>query len=199
MTTLNATRTINNSDGRCLLENWVEERSCKDLGYEETSHQDNEKPTTAAFKDGHPGIMSINTNETEKLTTCKNSYQEPPKSQVRTKGRKRELLEKALFEQVAQEVNQEFNPPPPDVEYVSITKKDFTVEGFQSKEIQPQFEHNVETEQPVTFWSTHKNKIHGVTQVKTDTPFKKNTSFSKPISEYTDESQPYDAERYPWM
>ncbi|XP_033115300.1 sperm-associated antigen 8-like [Anneissia japonica] len=201
MTTLNPSRTFNNSDGKCLLENWVEERQCQDLGYE-TITEDERQSTAAShpFKDGHPGILSMKQNETEKLTTCKDSYRQPPKPQVRTKGRKKELLERALYAQVSQEVHNEFNPPPPEVEYTSITKKDFTVEGFQSKEIEPEFEHNVETEQPITFWSSHKNKIHGVTQVKTtDTPFKKNTAFSKPISEYTDESEPYDAEKYPWM
>lgn len=65
-----------------------------------------------------------------------------------------------LYEKVSSEVQEEFDPPPPEPEYSSVTHKDFDVEGFVHQHPAPKYEHNVETEQPVTFWSEHKNKIH---------------------------------------
>ena len=69
-------------------------------------------------------------------------------------------MERALYTQVSNAVHEEFNAPPPQPEYVSVTKKDFTIEDFKSELPAPEREHNVETEQPVTFWSSHKDKIH---------------------------------------
>ncbi|GCB78891.1 hypothetical protein scyTo_0020156, partial [Scyliorhinus torazame] len=47
--------------------------------------------------------------------------------------------------------------------------------------------HNYKTEQPITIWSDHATEVHGVTPIKTgNTPFRKNTSFSKPIMETFD-------------
>ena len=44
------------------------------------------------------------------------------------------------------------------------------------------------------------SSLQGVSQVKTgDTPFKKNSAFSKPIEESMDQTQPYDIENYPKM
>jgi hypothetical protein len=128
------------------------------------------------------------------------SYSQPEKLNVRTVGKKKELTARALYAKVAKEVQDEAEQPPPMPEYQSVTHKDFDVDGFVSELPAPELEHNVANEQPITFWSEHKQKIPGVTQIKTfDTPFKKNTSFSKPIDEYFNEAQPYDKEGYPWM
>ena len=75
-------------------------------------------------------------------------------------GRKKELMERALYAQVSNAVNEEINAPPPQPDYVSMTKKDFTIEDFKHELPPPEREHNVETEQPVTFWTEHKHKIH---------------------------------------
>ena len=43
-------------------------------------------------------------------------------------------------------------------------------------------------------------QLKGITQMKIlDSPFKKNTAFSKPISETYDTAMPYDLENYPYM
>ena len=80
-------------------------------------------------------------------------------------GRKKELLERALYAEVSNQINDELNAPPPPTEFVSTTQKDFDVEGFKHELPAPEREHNVETEQPITFWSEHKQKIH-VSNVK---------------------------------
>ncbi|XP_002739377.1 sperm-associated antigen 8-like [Saccoglossus kowalevskii] len=199
MTTLNPSRTINNSDGKCLLENWVEERSTRDLGLDDKS-KDSTNIKQLGVR-GHSGILTTNNEaKQEKISTCMDSYRPPESPGVRLVGKKQQMLEKMLYEKVSQEVHEEFNPPPPEPEYVSVTKKDFTVEGFVSESPEPTMDHNVETEQPITFWSDHKMKITGVSQIKThDTPFRKNDAFSKPIEERFDEAHPYELEQYPWM
>jgi len=71
---------------------------------------------------------------------------------------------------------------------------------FKKTEFKQTANHDYITEQPVTFWSEHKDKIHGTSQVKTkDTAFRKNDAFSKPIGEYWDESKPFEQDRYPMM
>lgn len=65
-----------------------------------------------------------------------------------------------LYAKVSQEVLAESDPPPPEPDYCSVTQNDFNVEGFVHELPPPKHEHNVETEQPITFWSTHKDKIH---------------------------------------
>ncbi|XP_077989002.1 sperm-associated antigen 8-like [Glandiceps talaboti] len=199
MTTMNASRTINNSDGKCLLENWVEERSCQHLGLDEPVVDP--KSISKLGVEGHRGILSTDIEANpEKISTFTDSYRRPRSPGVRIVGKKQQMLEKMLYEQMSQQVHEEFNPPPPEPEYVSVTKKDFTVEGFVSVSPEPTMDHNVETEQPVTFWSEHKDKIHGVSQQKTkDTPFRKNAAFSTPIDENCDEPKPYELEKYPWM
>ena len=75
-------------------------------------------------------------------------------------GSRRELTQRALLAQVTQELQNEVNEPPPIAEYKSVTQKDFFDEEFKSELPPPQYEHNVNTEQPITFWSQHKEKIH---------------------------------------
>ncbi|XP_071482337.1 sperm-associated antigen 8-like [Diadema antillarum] len=204
MATLNSARTLNNSGGRCLMENWVEERQVYDTGLDSAGLANSEGYTSNSslpYKDGHKGILTGELEApAEKLSTCMDSYQEPQKSKVRTVGKKKELMERALLAQVTQDIQAEVSEPQPIAEYKSVTQKDFNIDDFQSVLPPPKYEHNVNTEQPITFWSEHKEKIHGVSQVKTlDTPFKKNSSFSKPIEESFDQPKPYEAEQHPWL
>ncbi|XP_038073832.1 sperm-associated antigen 8-like [Patiria miniata] len=202
MSVLNPSRTIYNSEGKCLLENWVEERQVQERGLDKVPSNMKYENKSLPFKDGHSAILSTPKYQDAgtPLSTCTESYMLPEKLKVRTVGKKKELMERALYAKVAKEVQDEMDQPPPMPEYQSVTQKDFDVEGFVSELPPPELEHNVANEQPVTFWSEHKQKIPGVTQMKTlDTPFKKNTSFSKPIDEYFNEAQPYDKEGYPWM
>nr|CAB3266509.1 sperm-associated antigen 8-like [Phallusia mammillata] len=190
---------FNNSGGRCLLENWVEERAAASL---EPTDVNSECTSSAQLhRHGHKGLLTINLEaNAAKLTTVRESYQQPRFPEVRTRGKKEELVEKMLYNQVGEQTHREFNPPPPATEFLTIKQQDFDKPDFVSTVPPPTKDHNVNTEQSITFWSSHKDKIHGVSQVKTrDTPFKKNTAFSKPISEYLDQPQPYEQEVYPNM
>ncbi|XP_078483540.1 sperm-associated antigen 8-like [Ciona intestinalis] len=190
---------FNNSGGKCLLENWVEERATASL---EPTDVNSECTSSAQLhRHGHKGLLTLSLDaNAEKLTTVRESYQKPKFPEVRTRGKKEEMIERMLYNKVGEETHREFNPPPPPMEYVTIKQQDFDKPDFKSTVPPPTKDHNVNTEQCVTFWSTHTNKIHGVSQVKTrDTPFKKNTAFSKPISEYLDQTKPHDEEQYPNM
>ncbi|XP_039270986.2 sperm-associated antigen 8-like [Styela clava] len=190
---------FNNSGGRCLLENWVEERATAKL--EPTDVNSEYTSSAQLHRHGHKGLLTLETDaRAEKLTTVRESYQEPKFPQVLLKGKKAKLIEQMLYDEIGQQTHEDFNPPPPKTEYITIKQQDFDKSDFESTLPPPTKEHNVNTEQCVTFWSEHTNKITGVSQVKTrDTPFKKNTAFSKPIAEYLDEAKPYEQENYPNM
>nr|XP_054756512.1 sperm-associated antigen 8-like [Lytechinus pictus] len=204
MATLNPARTLNNSGGRCLMENWVEERQVYETGLDSAGLNSEESYTSSSslpYKDGHKGILTRELETpVEKESNSMGSYTKPACCGVRTVGRKKELMERALYAKVSQEIQDEVNEPPPIAEYKSVTQKDFFDDDFKSELPAPLYEHNVNTEQPITFWSQHKEKIPGVSQVKTlDTPFKKNSSFSKPIAESVDQPQPYEQEKHPFL
>ncbi|XP_067667154.1 sperm-associated antigen 8-like [Haliotis asinina] len=189
---------FNNSGGKCLLENWVEERAVKEIV---PDNANSNVASAQGFKDGHQGILSTAFNaKPEKLTTFTDSYRKPVKPDVRQIGRKTELMQQMFFEKVSQEVHDEFNPPPPEADFRSVTMADFNKPDFVSIKPKPTANHDYRTDQPVSFWSEHRDRATGVTQVKTrDTVFRKNDGFSKPISEYWDEPQPYELENYPKM
>ncbi|XP_062599110.1 sperm-associated antigen 8-like [Saccostrea cucullata] len=192
---------FNNSDGKCLLENWVEERQVADLD----KIDKDEKITSSAqiFRDGHAGILTTEfDSKVDNVTTVRQSYKKPEPCGVRLVGKKEELQKLMLLEKVGREVfSDELNPPQPEpTDFRSITMKDFNKPEFVSKKPVPTKTHDYRKDQPVTFWSEHKDVIHGVSQLKTgDTPFRKNDAFSKPIGEYWNEPAPHELEDYPKM
>lgn len=192
---------FNNSEGKCLLENWVEERAVEPYDCVE----EDAKITCSAqrFRDGHLGILTTDLdNGVSNVTTIRESYKKPEPCGVRLMGKKEELMRQMYFEKVGKEVfceELEASQPEP-TDFRSVTMKDFNIEGFKSVRPAPTKNHDYKKDQPVTFWSEHKNVIHGVSSVKTgDTPFRKNDAFSKPIGEYWDEPAPYELENYPKM
>ncbi|XP_028399148.1 sperm-associated antigen 8-like [Dendronephthya gigantea] len=178
---------VNNSGGRTLLENWVEERACKQ--YEEP-----DRKQSHLHKHGHKGILTTKfDSKVENLSTTKDSYRQPSGSGVRAKGKKLELLEKHLVEKLSAEVQEEFHPPPTPPDYKSVTKQDFFSNEFIPRERVPRQPHDVVKEQPLTYWSEKADRIHGVSQVKTkDTPFRKNASFSTPVEHQLNDQKPYE-------
>ena len=81
-------------------------------------------------------------------------------------------------------------------------RDNINIEDFKSVKPKPVFDHKLYGENPVSYW-TEKVKttgIHGISQVKTkDSPFRKNTAFSKPIAESVDQPKPFEYENYPNM
>jgi len=183
-----------------LLENWVEERAVASI--DPTDLNGEVTCSAQVFKDGHLELLTRNTQQpVDGTTTMRYTYQPPPGPQVRLIGARQEALQKMLYEQVSKEVHEEFNPPPPTPDYKSVTHNDFNKEDFISTQPAPTAHHDVVMEQPVTFWSDHRDVVHGVSQKKTchHGPFNKNSAFSKPIDECWDQPKPYEQDCVPNM
>ncbi|XP_035245861.1 sperm associated antigen 8 [Anguilla rostrata] len=169
------------SPGKCLLDNWVEERA--------TSFLDTEESKAHISKHGHKGIISMDlVSKAQDVTTVKEDFIPPVAPQIRQRGLREELLEKALYKTISQQVDEEFNPGPPPAEFISTTREDFKVPGFQSVPPSPSKEHDYKSDQAISFWSENYQKVQRVTAVRTsDTPFRKNAAFSTPIGQRLDD------------
>ncbi|KAK7501733.1 hypothetical protein BaRGS_00007164 [Batillaria attramentaria] len=192
---------VGNSDGKCLLENWVEERSVDHLD----PKVDLEKGITSkmqVLRFGHKGLLTTDFDaKAEDKTNVRISYTPPQVDKTRKVGSKAELMERMFFEQIAKDLKIDEDPGPEPTDFRSVKMVDYDFE-FESKPKIATRDHNYRTEQPVTFWTEHKDKITCVTQVKTrDTAFRRNDAFTKPNIEYynRDETQPYSLENYPKM
>ncbi|XP_038646695.1 sperm associated antigen 8 [Scyliorhinus canicula] len=176
----------NRIKNKCLIGNWLEQRVSSPFD------QDEEKATShaLAFKNGHKGLLSTDyLSNMSDITTYKDSYPTPMPPPQPERGIKKQLIEKYMYHKISKELFDAheaalaFQPMEP----LSVTGRDFKMEGFKSVPRPPTMIHNYKTEQPITIWSDHATEVHGVTTIKTgDTPFRKNTSFSKPIMETFD-------------
>ncbi|XP_078082412.1 sperm-associated antigen 8 [Mustelus asterias] len=171
---------------KCLIGNWLEQRMSAPID------EDEEKTTSnaLAFKEGHKGLISTEyLSHISDRTTYRESYPPPTGPPEREKGIKKQLIEKYMYHKISKELFDAheaaiaFQP----MESLSVTGRDFKVEGFKSVPCPPTMSHNYKTEQPITIWSENSTQVHGMTPIKTgDTPFRKNTAFSKPIMETLD-------------
>ncbi|XP_067930395.1 sperm-associated antigen 8-like [Watersipora subatra] len=189
---------VNNSDAKCLLENWVEERSVSHID----PSRDTEPTKGAAqiFKDGHKGILNTDFNApADSLTTVREAYTEPRYPGVAIKGTRQTMMEQAFAEIAREQIEKKFHPDPEPAEYKTEFRDNYTKE-FECCRPLPTRPHNVVSEQPVTFWTEHRDKVTGVSQVKTrDTVFRKNAAFSTPLGESWNPTQAYDIENVPKM
>ncbi|XP_031433116.1 sperm associated antigen 8 isoform X2 [Clupea harengus] len=153
-----------------------------------TALLDNSMPRTRIPKNGHRGILALDmTAKVQGISTIQSSYTPPKGPGVRQKGLRGELLEKHLYKKISEEVQTELNPGPLATEFCSTTQADFSVEGFRCVTPTPSQEYDYRTDQAITFWSENCHRAPGVTAVRNkDTPFRKNASFSTPISEQLD-------------
>ncbi|CAJ0957939.1 unnamed protein product [Ranitomeya imitator] len=82
----------------------------------------------------------------------------------------------------------------------SSSKRDYLVEGFLPKIPTPSKEYDYRMDQAKTFWMENVNRITGVSDIRTrNSPFKRSSAFSTPISHYLDQSVPHSIENYPNM
>ncbi|KAJ7988424.1 hypothetical protein DPEC_G00323410 [Dallia pectoralis] len=169
------------SIGKCLLFNWVEERA--------TALVDNNKPRAHIHKNGHTGILTMDlSSRAQGDTTVKSAFTPPMGHGVRQRGMRGELLENSLLKKISEQTLAELNPEPPKTDFCSTTKQDYKVKDFQPFLPAPQRDHDYKRDQAITFWNENHQQIQGGTPVRTrDTPFKKNATFSTPISELMDD------------
>ncbi|XP_055056967.2 sperm-associated antigen 8 isoform X1 [Misgurnus anguillicaudatus] len=182
----------NKTDGRSLLGNWVEEvryhSFIKIQKQRATALLDRSGPDSSINKNGHMGILTMDvTAKVQGVSTFRSAFDTPQSFGVRKKGRRTELLEKDLIKRISDQIHAELNPDPPANEWSSVSKSDFRVEGFKSVQALLTKDHNYTTDQAITFWSENYQKIQGMTAIKTkDSPFKRNATFSTPITERMD-------------
>ncbi|MCJ8748487.1 hypothetical protein PDJAM_G00165400 [Pangasius djambal] len=164
--------------GGCLLGNWVEERA--------TTALENTRPTSDIHKNGHVLTVDL-TSKSHGVSTLKSAFTSPKGTRVRQKGLRSELLEKHLIKSISEQVHAELTPKPPAPELYSVTRTDYTVEGFQCVRPTPSTDCDYRTDEAITFWRENFDKIQGVTAVRNrDAPFTKNARFTTPISECLD-------------
>lgn len=193
---------VNNSAGKCLLENWVEER----VNNERDPPLDrvlNIQERADYFVRGHKGLITIDGEaKVESLSEVRASYTQQFPDPTRRVGKRKELMEQAFAEAVCEDMLKEKEEKKKaNMEGImcSTFTKDYSKEFVKIVPKQTK-DHDYVNEQPVTFWSEHRDKIHGTTQVKTrDTVFRKNDAFSKPIGESWDQPKPLEQDPYPMM
>ncbi|CAL8405940.1 unnamed protein product [Arctogadus glacialis] len=163
--------------GKCLLDNWVEERAVADLADDASQEQ--------IQRDGHRGIFSMNLeSKMEDMTSLKSAYTPPVAPGVRERGIRGELLAKLITQRISEEVHAEFNPVTPTTDFSSTTHRDFTGGGFVPLPPTTTKNHDYKCDQAITFWSENHQHIQRTTAVRTtDSPFKRCAQFSTPITQ----------------
>ncbi|XP_068128869.1 sperm-associated antigen 8 [Hyperolius riggenbachi] len=182
----------------CLLSNWLEERATAGLD----SSPVDPIGEGHAHRHGHRGILTTDLlAQIADLTTKQDSYQMPATDHTHHTGRREQLIRRFLQHKYSQEVLEELSSPPEEVALPeSSMKSDYHIEGFIPKTTPPTKSHDYRREQAVTFWTENKHNITGMSDVRSrDTPFKKSSAFSTPISEYLDQPVPHSLENYPNM
>ncbi|XP_077137372.1 sperm-associated antigen 8 isoform X1 [Ranitomeya variabilis] len=150
---------------------------------------------------GHKGILSTQLL-VDMSTTHQESYRKPESDYGRQRtGLKEEKIRKLLYHKFSQEILEELRSP---LEETSVTesssKRDYQVEGFLPKIPTPSKEYDYQMDQAKTFWMENANRITGVSDIRTrNSPFKRSSAFSTPISHYLDQSVPHSIENYPNM
>lgn len=128
---------------------------------------ENDNSYAEILKNGHRGILTTNfDSKSADLTTLQDSFK-PPESLLcnNSRGRKGQLEEMMMFQEALRQVKEEEAKETSlsDAEkkelMMSITKSDFHLEPFESKFPPPTSHHHLK-EQPITFWTEHKERIH---------------------------------------
>ncbi|XP_062984884.1 sperm-associated antigen 8 [Elgaria multicarinata webbii] len=183
--------------GKCLLYNWQEERATNDLDRVPSPECGTEG---FFFRHGHHGLLTLQSLAgLAKSTTMKDCYRRPWRTGLPVRGQREAMLEWLLYQKHSKEVFEEaVHPPSEPMESLSTTHRDYCRDGSLSGPPVPSKAHDYRLEQPQTFWLEHARQVPGVSNIRTgDTPFKKNATFTSPVTEYLDQPLPYGPENYP--
>ncbi|CAH8438389.1 unnamed protein product [Schistosoma bovis] len=103
-----------------------------------------------------------------------------------------------LYKKIRREVEQEFMAKYEPVDYRSVTKIDFHKDVVRLPPRPEPMLHEMVKEQPVTFWTEHRDKMHGNTHYSTNrtTPFGRNAAFTTPIDQYLNSRMPCEMQVY---
>lgn len=183
-----------NSDSKCLMENWFEERTSK--------QHDEGKSTKEKNQRGHDKILTLNTEaKAQQCSEYKINFRNSPG--LNSFAPRNRLLETFLIQKATKELQQDLEPPFHKCDFKTEYSGEICREDFYSVKPTPKFKHSLYSELPVSYWTENAKTaaIHGVTQIKTsDSPFRKNAAFSKvALDEAWDDNQakPGETDVYP--
>ncbi|NWU09766.1 SPAG8 protein, partial [Cephalopterus ornatus] len=127
------------------------------------------------------------------------TYRPPHRALLLGQGQRKAMLASMLYEKYrqactpAKETEEEIRPRPQPMESVSTTHRDYTARGFQPAPPSITQPHNYLTEQPNSFWLEQARGLPGVTALfSRNIPFKRNATFSTPITVYLGPPHPCD-------
>jgi len=185
---------FNNAGGRCLLENWVEERATNHLEEQDINRDD--VNCAQMLKDGHKCLLTQSNKGpgVSGETTNRSSFKKPEFPRVATQGK---MYTKDLDEYVNDIKNQKLNEIKLQNSKMPMVKKsvkqsDFDKEDFVFTPPKPVNTHDLYNENQLSFWTDNPEKIHGKSQTGVaNNPFRKNAAFTKPYNEYHGERLPH--------
>lgn len=146
------------------------------------------------LRNGHKGLLTLNTTApAEKLTTNRSSYAKPTFPQVAQMGKLFQQEYQKAVQESTTKLQQATTPEKQKMETQSVKQQDFDQVDFIFQPPQPTRQHDLYRENGDSFWTDNAHKIQGVSQQRVaNFPFRKNTAFSKPYTEYHGESLPHD-------
>ncbi|CAH8299550.1 unnamed protein product [Schistosoma turkestanicum] len=117
---------------------------------------------------------------------------------VTANGLKIKKADLDLYNKIRKEVEKEFLAKPETVDYRSVTKVDFHQHVLQPHPKPEPMLREMVLEQPVTFWTEYRDKMHGMTHCSTNrtTPFGRNAAFTTPIDQYLNSRMPCETQVY---
>uniref|UniRef100_A0A8B9EX28 Sperm-associated antigen 8 n=1 Tax=Amazona collaria TaxID=241587 RepID=A0A8B9EX28_9PSIT len=164
--------------GRCLIHNWQEERATNHLDIVQGKEQGSEG---FIYRHGHPRLLYHHHLPGPNNSTTMDTYR-PPHSVLMPGQGEAEPLQGLLCRR--EEMLKKISPRRMPMESMSVTHQDYQPKGCLSP-------HDYFTEQPCSFWLEQARSLTGVTSIRSrDTPFRKDASFSTPITESLDQPSP---------
>ncbi|XP_042749835.1 sperm-associated antigen 8 [Lagopus leucura] len=178
--------------GTCLIHNWQEERATNHLDYVVPLELGSEG---FIYRHGHRGLLApLHAPVSLPCSTTKDAFRPPHRIPLLAQGQREAMLERMLYQKYRQELMEEIHPPPGSMETLSTTHQDYRAGGFQPTPPLTTQPHNYHMEQPRSFWLERVHSVPGVTCIRAgDSPFRRNATFSTPITEYLEQPLPYEA------
>ncbi|NXU22108.1 SPAG8 protein, partial [Thalassarche chlororhynchos] len=165
--------------GSCLIHNWQEERA--------TNHLDSmpgQEPGSEGFahRHGHHGVLGNTGKPAPPCAT--HPWKEGTLLRVPARGGGHPRPEGCgVCSAGRKEMLEEICPRRMPMESVSTTHRDYCAGGCQFMPLSTTQPHNYCTEQPCSFWLEQARSLPAVTSICSgDSPFRRNTAFSTPIT-----------------
>ncbi|KAM9509892.1 sperm-associated antigen 8 isoform 1-T1 [Guaruba guarouba] len=175
--------------GRCLIHNWQEERATNHLDIVQGQEHGSEG---FIHRHGHPRLLYHCHLPGPNNSTTMDTYRPPRSVLMPGQGQREAMLKATLCHKYREEMLEKISPHRMPMESMSVTHQDYQPKGCLSAPQPPSQPHDYFTEQPCSFWLEQARSLTGVTSIRSrDSPFRKDASFSTPITESLGQPPPY--------